>query len=187
MQRGKHKLLIGGNVIIIGDSFCYTRDKDWAWPNLLNATQIHSYPGACEYRLWQQAKKFTLYGDVPLIFVHTSPYRIHTTNNTFHSDKIYSKSDIVITDALDKRDHPDHSHLDWYVRYCFDQEYMLNMHKLLLEQIIKEYPNAYHISWFDQPLKEVIKINVKITPNLPCHMDQVNNKKAYEQVKCILK
>ena len=174
-------------MIIIGDSFCNTQDKEWAWPNLLKAQQVHSYPGASEYRLWQKAKKFTRYNNVPLIFVHTSPFRIHADHNTFHTDEVYSNSDIVITDALDKEDHPDIEHLRWVIKYCFNQVYLTNIHKLILVELLQSFPDALHISWFDQPLSNITKINVEITHHLPCHMDEVNNKKAYDQIKCILK
>jgi hypothetical protein len=180
-------------MIIIGDSFCHTQNEEWAWPNLLNADQVHSYPGASEYRLWQKAKKFIRYNDVaqindvPLIFVHTSPYRIHTDNNPFHNDDVYSNSDIVITDALAKDAHPDIEHLKWFVKHCFNKKYLINIHKLILVELLNAFPNALHISWFDQPFPDIIKINVEITHHLPCHMNKVNNRLAYEQVKCILK
>jgi hypothetical protein len=143
---------MGKKLLICGDSFSAPCADGLAWTNLIkqefNVTNL-SQRGCSEYKIYKQLLSTDIYTYDYIIVSHTSPYRLHTTENPIHLNNPAHKDSCFIYN--DVKEHANTiSNLaplvNFFERY-FDLEYAEHVHNLILKDIEKLCPsNTLHLS-----------------------------------------
>lgn len=139
-------------VLIAGDSFA----ADWpgeylGWPNLLkeNFTVTNTaQAGVSEYKIWKQLENidFSKYDHV--IVSHTSPSRLHTKNHPLHKNGLHKNCDLIYTDIEDRISifNPSLRAAQGWFRYHYDDEYQIDIYKMIRKTICSMIPKSKYIS-----------------------------------------
>lgn len=142
-------------LLICGDSFAVDWTKqypnDTGWVNQFESTNI-AQAGVSEYKILQQLKSVELYQYDRIIVAHTSPYRVHVSNNPIHKHTALHKDcDLIYSDLVnsDSTDPIVDAGLKYY-KHIFDMEYYEDIYELIQEEIIKltDSRKTIHITFF---------------------------------------
>lgn len=183
-------------LLIAGDSFA----ADWqsvnsdfpGWWQLLgnqHSTMNVAQAGCGEYKIYQQLLNQNLDQYDYIIVCHTSPYRIHTCRNPFHTTGLHANSDLILSDIEAKPHSEARQHLLFWFTNIFDIDYAKDIHGMIrqsIRELLKDRP-CLHINFFDQDLQLPEDLNLnpiwQAHPGPVNHLNQQGNILAYETVK----
>ena len=182
-------------LLVTGDSFA----ADWKlkndsypswWEYLANDHDVTNLAqaGVGEYKILKQILSVDIKHFDYIIISHTSPYRIHTLQNPFHTTGIHKNSDLIYIDVLHQSPSPEKSHCIFWFENMFDTEYALEVHWLIREKIdlVLANKNILHLNFFDKDLQKEKDIDLKYLwsryPGPINHMNKIGNQKAYETI-----
>lgn len=146
-------------ILIAGDSFSsLALSGEHGWPYLLNqqhyVTNISS-PGIGEYKIMRAIERENLSKYDVIIVNHTSPNRVHCTENLLYPAKhVYRNSDLIFADAESKLPSPDAELAYNYFLKIFDADYYRFIHESCckrIDQLTKGMPVIHmtHFEWSD--------------------------------------
>lgn len=127
-------------ILIAGDSFSSSAlSGDYGWPYLLGqqhqVTNV-SRPGIGEYKIMRALEREQLSKYDVIIVNHTSPNRVHCTENLLYPLKhVYRNSDLIFADAESKRPDAEAELAYNYFLKIFDAEYYRFIHRSCCERI----------------------------------------------------
>jgi hypothetical protein len=143
-------------ILICGDSFSAPCTDDFAWTNLIKqdfkVTNL-AQRGCSEYKIYKQLLSQDIRKYDYIIVSHTSPYRLHTTENPIHINNQSHKESCFIYN--DVKEHANTTEelvplVNFFEKY-FDLEYAEYIHNLILKDIEKLCPNntlhLSHLEW----------------------------------------
>lgn len=182
-------------LLIAGDSFAAdwtVKYKGEGWVNMLSndydVTNV-AQAGASEYKIYKQLKKIDVSKYDIILISHTSAYRIPVAEHPIHSkDILHRNCDLIYTDLKEYDNELAKIAVDFYEK-LFDTEYFIFIHDLIINEIVKKYPTAINITFFDNFSHptfhnfEEIFLNNKGNMN---HMDNIGNTLIYNNIKNIL-
>lgn len=186
-------------ILLTGDSFVAdwndTALGDQAWWQLLSqGHEVHNkaQPGCGEYKILKQISNSNLAQYDLVVVCHTSPYRIHTVKNPFHSIGSHVDSDLIYTDIAESNNSKEKNHVLYFFENIFDLEYARYIHNLVkkeIAQVLKPY-NSLHISFFENftdEYKNSEEINFynlwKQHPGQINHLNLRGNQEVYAEIK----
>jgi hypothetical protein len=182
-------------ILICGDSFSAPCTDDFAWTNLIKqdfkVTNL-SQRGCSEYKIYKQLLSQDIRKYDYIIVSHTSPYRLHTTENPIHiNNQSHTESCFIYNDV---KEHANTNKelvplVNFFEKY-FDLEYAEHIHNLILKDIEKLCPNntlhLSHLEW-----KNLYRFSNHIDFNnvflnhrgIANHYDNEGNKVVYNTIK----
>jgi hypothetical protein len=177
-------------ILIVGDSFFSPNNSAESWQHMLSAhARIENVAcnGVGQYKILKQlTQKNTSDYDFVIVGV-TSPNRIHTENNPWHSHSpTHKHADLMYTDIKHKEDSKEKDNILWYFENVFDLEYYRLVHKLLVNEIENRLTNVPYqmYTFFDMQIPGVINL-YDIWKNYPGNVNHLNaqgHKKMYSQI-----
>jgi len=186
-------------ILLTGDSFV----ADWnnpvlgkqAWWQILSQdykVYNKAQPGCGEYKILKQISDSDLEQYDLVIVGHTSPYRIHTVKNPFHSIGLHENSDLIYADIAESNNSKEKNHILYYFENIFDLEHARYMHNLIkkeIAQILRPY-KSLHISFFEnftneyKNLEEINFYNLwNQNPGPINHLSLRGNQEVYLEIK----
>ncbi len=125
-------------ILVAGDSFA-AKWQDTGWVDLLSkehqVTNV-AQAGVSEYKIYKQIKDLDLSLFDCVIVSHTSPSRIHVKEHPLHKVGTHKDCDLIFND-IDRFDFFNKKlkiAKGWF-RYFYDDEYQIDIYKLLREKI----------------------------------------------------
>jgi hypothetical protein len=151
-------------ILIAGDSFAAK------WPfarlgwvdilahkhNVVNVAQA----GCGEYKILKQVEKANL-KDFDLVIVsHTSPGRVHTPDHPIHKIGFHKNCDLLANDIMDRNSwfNPNLRTAQGWFKYHYDDEYQIDIYKLIRKQIYELLENMPYISMTHLPISKDLTI-----------------------------
>ena len=186
-------------ILLTGDSFVadwndpVSGDRAW-WQMLSQDHEVHNkaQPGCGEYKILKQISNSDLTQYDLVIVGHTSPYRIHTVKNPFHSTGSHVDSDLIYKDIAESNNSKEKNHILYFFENMFDLEYARYIHNLVkkeIAQVLKPY-NSLHISFFENftdEYKNSEEINFynlwNRNPGRINHLNLRGNQEVYSEIK----
>lgn len=127
-------------ILVAGDSFAAPWPGDYpGWASLLNndyQVTNRAQAGISEYKIWLQLAEEKLDNYDLTIVCHTSAYRVYVPKHPFHKQGLHKNADLIYSDVMARKDHPDHQHLAYYFESMFDLDYAVDVHNLIKERIM---------------------------------------------------
>jgi lysophospholipase L1-like esterase len=182
-------------LLIVGDSFAAdwtVKYKGEGWVNTLckdyDVTNI-AQAGVSEYKIYNQLKKTDVSKYDIILISHTSAYRIPVVEHPIHSkDILHNNCDLIYTDLKEYDNELTKIAVDFYEK-LFDPDYFIFIHNLIVNEIIKRYPNAINITFFDSfshpTFHNFEEIFLKNKGNMN-HLNEDGNNLIYKKIKNIL-
>lgn len=140
------------NILIAGDSFAakwpFTRHS---WVDLLahkhKVTNL-AQAGCGEYKILKQIESIDLEKFDLIIVSHTSPSRVHTPNHPIHKEGFHKNCDLLAKDIIERNSWFNSSlkAAQGYFKYHFDDEYQIDIYKLIRKKIYDIIENKPYIS-----------------------------------------
>ena len=141
-------------ILIAGDSFAVSWPGQRGWVDKLtkryDVTNI-AQGGVSEYKILKQLETID-HSEFDIVIVsHTSPYRVHTLNHPIHKTKLHVNCDLIANDIMDRYSLFNNSlkAAQGYIKYHFDEEYYIDIYKLLrlkiLDLITAKYISMSHL------------------------------------------
>ena len=186
-------------ILLAGDSFAANWNSasanDQAWWQLLVQEHIVdnvAIPGIGEFKILKQLLNCDLKKYDLILVCHTSPYRIHTLLNPFHTVDSHKNSDLMYTDISCANESDEKNHIMYFFENIFDLEYARHIHNLVKKEIaqVLNSHNSLHISFFEIFKNEYInsqEINLyhiwKKNPGNINHLSPAGNQQTYLAIK----
>ena len=180
-------------ILILGDSFCVTKDdNEHHWVNLLKqhfTIENCASPGIGEYKIFKQYIGQAY--DLALIH-HTSPYRVHTRYNPLHTD-VRKKSDFMLNDVEyhynNKVKYADviYKYISNYVDFDYQQE----VWQVYVEKL-KQLDNSLHFTFFPDIPTSLITNNFNHIfekhrkSDAHSHLDEKGHDLTYKTIKNLI-
>lgn len=128
-------------ILIAGDSFA----AEWpnatkGWVNMLSkkySVVNLAQAGVGEYKILKQLESVNINEFSLVIVSHTSPSRVHTRNHPLHKTGFHKDCDLLVNDIVDRCSVFNQNlqvSQGWF-RYHYDDEYQIDMYKLVRQQI----------------------------------------------------
>ena len=128
-------------VLIAGDSFATIwPNSQLGWPTLLakkyNVVNL-AQAGIGEYKILKQIKSQEINNFDLVIISHTSPSRLHTNNHPIHKEGFHKNCDLILNDLINRSAfrNPSLKAAQEYFKYHYDDEYQIDIYKLIRKQI----------------------------------------------------
>lgn len=139
-------------ILIVGDSFCAPTLDHHTWYRYLESKYTvdnRGQAGVGQFKIHQQ-----LASDKPyqvIIYLITSPYRIHSERNPFYDldHPSHSNCDLIYEDVKSRLPDPASQHILWWFENVFDTDQALFVHDLIVNHDCKKHTNVLPISFFD--------------------------------------
>jgi len=158
------------NILIAGDSFAakwpFARQ---GWVDLLahkhNVTNV-AQAGCGEYKILKQIQTADL-GKYDLIIVsHTSPSRVYTPVHPIHKIGFHKDCDLLAKDVMERNSWFNNSlkAAQGYFKYHYDDEYQIEIYKLLRQKILEVIGNKPYLSL----------THIDITRDLSIELDNID-------------
>ena len=128
-------------ILIAGDSFATVwPDSQLGWPTLLakkyNVINL-AQAGIGEYKILKQIESQEINNFDLVIVSHTSPSRLHTNNHPVHKEGFHKNCDLILNDLVNRSAfrNPSLKAAQEYFKYHYDDEYQIDIYKLIRKQI----------------------------------------------------
>lgn len=139
-------------LLIVGDSFAAIwPDAVDGWVNLLarryDVTNL-AQAGCSEYKIMKQIQSVDLKRFDLAIVSHTSPSRIHTPHHPLHTTGFHKDCDLLANDIIDRYNwfNPSLKSAQGWFKYHYDDQYQIDIYKLLRRQISDMLTHTLSIS-----------------------------------------
>lgn len=175
-------------VAVFGDSFA-ANDGDLSWTSLLsNEFSVDNFAdrGISEYRIYKTIMNQNINAYDRVVIFHTNPDRIFVPDHVDHpSRQLHSHPhcDMLVNDSFDKSSW--RGIAECYYKNFYDQDFQLDLFKLLIEKISSLCPRAVHCSGFDLSTYNIKSFDylLKSNPGKINHLDVAGNKEVYQYVR----
>jgi len=184
-------------ILISGDSFAADWTKKYnnvcGWVNMLESdyeVMNIAQAGVSEYKIYKQLESIDTKKFDKIIISHTSAYRIPIEEHPIHKDDLlHNNCDLIYSDLKEHMENPIAKiGVDFYEN-LFDPDYFIFIYHLIIDKIMLKYPEAIHITFFDDFKKDNIygfeKIFLK-NKGLVNHMNEKGNKIIYDRMKKLI-
>lgn len=128
-------------ILIAGDSFATVwPNSQLGWPTLLakkyNVVNL-AQAGIGEYKILKQIESQEINNFDLVIVSHTSPSRLHTNNHPVHKEGFHKNCDLILNDLVNRSAfrNPSLKAAQEYFKYHYDDEYQIDIYKLIRKQI----------------------------------------------------
>jgi hypothetical protein len=162
-------------LLIIGDSFAASTNSA-SWSQCLHGFDVDnlSSNGASEYRLIKQMHSVDAAKYDHVIFVHTSPNRIYVEHNPYYTaSDTHNDCDLIYTDIHARLPDSYAKNVVWFFENVFDLNQAKYVHNLLIDNAIKQFPNALHMTFFECEHSAVKNLH-SIWQNNPGNVNHMN-------------
>lgn len=157
-------------ILIVGDSFGTTSDKNYAW--VFQLSQLHQVTNLCQngagqYKIHRQLMSVPTNTFDTVILLITSPFRIYSEHNPFYTNEhpSHADCDLLYQDVLNKPDTPEKHHIVWWFENIFDLAQAEFVQDLIVNQdykyLIDQNKQVLLMTFFE-------KTSLKI-PLISCH------------------
>jgi hypothetical protein len=146
--------------------------------------------GVSEYKIYKQLESIDTKKFDKIIISHTSAYRIPIEEHPIHKDDLlHNNCDLIYSDLKEHMENPIAKiGVDFYEN-LFNPDYFIFIYHLIIDKIMLKYPEAIHITFFDDFKKDNIygfeKIFLK-NKGLVNHMNEKGNKIIYDKIKKLI-